>query len=108
MGPNEVEKVLYGPNGDDPDYYLTNTEGQNRMWTVGRNGAKRELTTAEMVKKYLDRKANNGTYVEVMKVACARATPCPRPVRRRPAPQLRGADAPARAPVRARPLPGPC
>ena len=75
MGPNEIEQVLYGPNGDDADYYFTNTDGHDKMWTVGRNGAKKELTTAQMVERYLKRKQNNGTYVEVMKVTCARATP---------------------------------
>ena len=72
MGPEELAKLkhelVYGKAVTD----LVLNGGANlppdHKWTVGRNGQKKEISEAEVIAKYLERKAENGEFIETMKV----------------------------------------
>ena len=72
MGPEELAKIkhelVYGKAVTD----LVLNGGANlppdHKWTVGRNGQKKEISEAEVIAKYLERKAENGEFIETMKV----------------------------------------
>ena len=56
-GPAVTDLVLNGGANLPPDH----------KWTVGRNGQKKEISEAEVIVKYLERKAANGEFIETMK-----------------------------------------
>ena len=64
MGPDELEDTIKDLN------ILTGKDG-GKTYTIGRNGAKREITEKEVLEKYLERKASNGEFIESMKVPYA-------------------------------------
>ena len=89
MGPDELEDTIKDLN------ILTGKDG-GKTYTIGRNGAKREITEKEVLEKYLERKASNGEFIESMKVPYAhrRGAVARRSVGKPP----RETDAPAPAP----------
>ena len=64
MGPTDIE-TMYND-------YNWSKGGDGKVHTIGRNGAKREVTEREILEKYLERKAANGEFIETMKVTYAR------------------------------------
>ena len=77
---NFVHKTVYGPHVHD----LVVNGGANLpdgyKFTVGRNGRKKEISEAEVIEKYLERKASNGEFIETMKVTYSRTAAGPSPV----------------------------
>ena len=64
MGPKDLEDTI-----EDLEILSGKKEGQT--FSIGRNGAKREITEREILEKYIERKTQQGEFIETMKVTYA-------------------------------------
>ena len=63
MGPSDIERLV--------EMDGIGLDRETKVWTVGRNGQKKEVSEEYVIEKYLERKAANGEFIETMKVTSA-------------------------------------